>query len=187
MPYVPRLQEAYGQRVLRPGLVQPHGLCVLIAKATAKILAVSKNCAAHLGRTPEALLGTCLLDLMDARSSASFREELSVRTTTMQRHVTGAVNIIKRDAVSCFASAFFELPARPPQATDISANNPSEVTLAETPATTGLPTCRFCSIFHDTEEGCALDPPFPPCLCVNLYGPPLWRGGAEIHWEPGRN
>ena len=50
-----------------PGLIQPHGVLLVLQNPTLEIVQVSRNTEAVMGRQPEELLGKPLSDLLDAK------------------------------------------------------------------------------------------------------------------------
>lgn len=50
-----------------PGLIQPHGVLLVLQNPTLEIVQVSRNTEAVMGRQPEDLLGQPLSDLLDAK------------------------------------------------------------------------------------------------------------------------
>ena len=50
-----------------PGLIQPHGVLLVLQNPTLEIVQMSRNTEAVMGRQPEELLGKPLSDLLDAK------------------------------------------------------------------------------------------------------------------------
>jgi light-regulated signal transduction histidine kinase (bacteriophytochrome)/ActR/RegA family two-component response regulator len=71
-----------------PGAIQPHGLLLVCNDADLVITQVATNVSAHLGKTPQAVLGrkvTELFDVASARNLTSAARELSLRTVSPLR------------------------------------------------------------------------------------------------------
>ena len=60
-----------------PGLIQPHGVLLVLQDPTLDIIQVSSNTQSILGRQPEELLGKPLSDLLDAKQIQTLRQCLS--------------------------------------------------------------------------------------------------------------
>ena len=60
-----------------PGLIQPHGVLLVLQDPSLEIIQVSSNTQRILGRQPEELLGKPLSDLLDAKQIQTLRQCLS--------------------------------------------------------------------------------------------------------------
>lgn len=60
-----------------PGLIQPHGVLLVLKEPTLEIIQVSNNTSQLLGHQPQDLLGRSLSDLLDAKQIAAIWQCLS--------------------------------------------------------------------------------------------------------------
>lgn len=60
-----------------PGLIQPHGVLLVLQAPTLEIIQVSNNTSVWLGRSPAALLGKPLSSLLDAKQLATIEQCLA--------------------------------------------------------------------------------------------------------------
>jgi two-component system, chemotaxis family, sensor kinase Cph1 len=60
-----------------PGMIQPHGVLLVLQNPTLQIIQVSSNTKEMLGQQPEALLGTLLSDLLGDKQVCEIRKCLS--------------------------------------------------------------------------------------------------------------